>query len=53
MAKNKFLGLVLLVLYAISLFLSFYFDLVAQYRNFFAVYFLVVPSFIWYLIYKK
>jgi len=39
MAKNKFLGLVLLVLYTLSLFLSFYFDLVAQYRNFFAVYF--------------
>ena len=35
---------VLWVLYAFSLFCSFHFDWVSQYRDFFAVYFLVASS---------
>ena len=40
MKKGRAIGWGLWVLYAFSLFCSFHFDWVSQYRDFFAVYFL-------------
>ena len=53
MKRRKVIGWVLWVLYAFSLFFSFYFNWVSQYRDFFAVYFLVASSVVRYLIFKK
>lgn len=53
MKKRRAIGWGLWVLYAFSLFCSFHFDWVSQYRDFFAVYFLVASSVVWYLICKK